>query len=431
MAAFLLFVAGVGNVLGAEPKLLSHPDTERNADRALVFIHGLLGSAEASFGNWPAIIAGDDTELPGHGKLSDLAVYAVDYEADFQSQAKLDEVAIGVSRDLAASQLFKRHRHVWLVAHSMGGLILKRTLTQWVQERKDVLVDRILGIGLLGVPSAGAPLADLAEEFGVDRIANTFGWNGKLLEDLITDSGSYLVSQQASWEGFKRARETQEERRLTPVIHCGFEQKPQLSGSDSFLGRMKDAIVNSVIDTTIVPRLFSGGACHETRGFAASHTDLIKPPNAADSIHGWLRNLIVISITQGSQELRAAYTTGPPSPTRNGNSNPVPYSVYDRVMKFNEGLETPNLDRNTGLPANPERIVFADPQSEKRAKSLVLRSGDFEAYTLLEMWKAAASKNSCLRVGHSINRLTITLAIDDKFVSCPGGAVVCARQICN
>ncbi|MEJ8860018.1 alpha/beta fold hydrolase [Variovorax robiniae] len=119
---------------------MSDPGRVAQADRAIVFVHGVLGAPGESFGGWPNIIAHDGTTLPGHGKVSDFAVYAVDYEADFKSSVKLDDVAIGVSRELAASQIFKRHRHVWLVAHSMGGLVLKRSMVRWLIEKKEVLL---------------------------------------------------------------------------------------------------------------------------------------------------------------------------------------------------------------------------------------------------------------------------------------------------
>ncbi len=428
--AFLLLVSASGT-FGAEPKLLSNNATADTADRAIVFIHGLLGSAEASFESWPAIIARDGTELPDHGKLSDFAVYSVNYEADFRSQAKLDEIAVGVARDLAASQIFRRHRHVWLVAHSMGGLVLKRTLTLWRQERKELLIGRILAVGLLGVPSAGSPLADLAKEYGVGSLAKTFGWNGELLKDLTTNSGSYLISLETSWEGLKRARDTELQRRFTPIIYCGYEEKPEVSDATVLWKRMLGYGVNSIIDTTVVPRLFSSTACDERRGFSVRHTDLIKPKNASDSVHVWLRNLINISITQGMHESRVELGTRPPSPRANVTSASIDFNMYDRVKKINLGLEPRNLDLQTGLPINPERIIFSDNSSEARAKSLVLRSGPFVGSTLLSAWQLAASENTCLKVGNSINRLTIILTIGSATVQCTGGARVCAGQSCD
>src|ERR1700722_6296947 len=85
----------------AQPVLLSDPSKVSDQDRALVLVHGLLGSPTDSFGKWPKVISADQTDLPDHGKVSGLAIYAVDYQADFRTRTKLDDVAKGVADDLA------------------------------------------------------------------------------------------------------------------------------------------------------------------------------------------------------------------------------------------------------------------------------------------------------------------------------------------
>ena len=429
VVALVWLVTGATLAFGAEPKLLSAAETATNSDRALVFIHGFLGSPDHTFASWPQIIAADNTQLPDHGKVSDFAIYSVDYEADFQSQAKLDQIAVGVSRDLAASEIFKRHRHVWLVAHSMGGIVLKRTLTLWEHERKDVLTDRVLAVGLLGVPSKGAPLADTAKKFRVDQLASTFGWDGRLLAELSTNSGSYLDSLETDWLAMKRNRETGLQRRFTPVISCGFEEKPQLSAGTG-VWWLWDVAANLVHDTTVVPNLFTSTACDVARGFSVRHTDLTKPQRASDSIHLWLRDLIILSITQGRQEERVQLTTRPPSVNQSVPGR-VDFNLFDRVEVLNQSLEPQNLDRQTGMPINPEHTVLGDPTSEQRAKLLVLRGGPFTGSTLLEAWQSAASKNKCLGLTNSANRLTITLTITDQVVQCVGAANVCKGQTCD
>ena len=51
-------------VIAAEPVLLSDSAKVMDQDRALVFVHGLRGNPNDSFGNWPQIIAADQTDLP-------------------------------------------------------------------------------------------------------------------------------------------------------------------------------------------------------------------------------------------------------------------------------------------------------------------------------------------------------------------------------
>jgi pimeloyl-ACP methyl ester carboxylesterase len=432
IVALLVIAIAVRTAAAAEPKLLSDPAQVSRADRAIVFVHGLMGSPDESFGDWPKIIAADNFELPEHGKLSDLAVYAVDYQADFKTSTKLDDVAIGVSRDLAASQVFRRHRHVWLVTHSMGGLVVKRTMARWILENKTVLVDRVVAIGMLGVPSAGAPLADLAKKHGIDTIATTFGWNGELVKDLTTNGGSYLDGLESDWMAAKRFRDTHQPQRLTPIISCGFETKPEIDrGFWSTVGLTAvGRLLGEDIDATVVPKLFTSSACDERRAFPVKHTNLIKPVDARDPLHVWLRDLINRSIAASLQENRVELTTSPPA-SRLTESGKVAFNLAERVDSMNEELRPDKLDPATGLPLNPEQIRFTDDKSRQLATRLVLRDGPFRGDTKLSALERAAERNKCLDIAHSPNRLTITVGIQGQTMQCAAGALVCAGQSCN
>jgi hypothetical protein len=284
-AGLVLLTCGASVVGATEPVLLSGQETVTNADRALVLVHGLLGAPRESFARWPYIIGTDQSELPGHGKLSDFAIYAVDYEADFETRATLEDIAGGVANDLAASPIFKRHRHVWFVAHSLGGLVLKRTFSLWQLQGKTILIDRVMGVAMLGVPSAGAPLADLAGKAGVSDLASWLGWNGGLVQDLTTDSGErYLDSLETNWMAIRANRDNSPVRRFTPKISCGYETKPE----SWFLAQLGEDY------GTIVPKLFAGSSCDDRRGFPVAHTQLPKPTAApvAQGVHskvhrGW------------------------------------------------------------------------------------------------------------------------------------------------
>jgi pimeloyl-ACP methyl ester carboxylesterase len=415
LAALILLLGwGLCAASAKEPLLLSKPATIDDADRALVLIHGLLGSPAQSFGKWPQLIGSDDTALPGHGKLSDFAVYAVDYEADFTSRGTLEDIANGVAAELAASPIFRRHRHVWFVTHSMGGLVLKRTLALWKLQGKTVLLDRIIGIGMLGVPSAGAPLADLAANGRLEVVANLFGWNGGLVKDLTTEAGQrYLDSLENDWIAVKGMRDAGSIRRFTPIFDCGFETKPESRILENVFG---------VQYGIIVPKLFATSACDDKRGFAVSHTELPKPDDLRAPVHGWLRDLIVRSATAAFQEQRDAITTAPD----------VPSYLAGRVEHSNDELEPANLDRATGMSREPERIEFADDRSRTIAGKLVLRGGPFYGGTKSDLWDAIAKKNTCIEAKVSPNRLLITLSIRGEPLLCRGGqSFVCANQTCD
>jgi pimeloyl-ACP methyl ester carboxylesterase len=412
LVAILPTIVGIAHA--NEPILLSGSSTETDADRALVLVHGLLGSPTSSFGNLPQIIAADDTQLPGHGKMSDFAVYAVDYEAAFTSRGSLEDIANGVAAEIAESQLFRRHRHFWFVAHSMGGLVLKRTLALWKLQGKNVLLDRITGVGLLGVPSAGAPLADFASAAGAGQLATFFGWNGGLVTDLTTEAGQrYLDSLENDWIAVKGIRDSGAVRRFTPIIYCGYETKPESRALELLFGAQYGIIV---------PKLFATSACDDKRGFPVTHTELIKPPDARSQVYGWLRDLINRSAASGLQEQRDSMSTAPD----------VPSYLSNRVDFQNQDLDPVNLDRATALPREPERVEFADERSSQLARQFVLRGGPFYGSTKSNLYEAVAKKNTCLDVKFTPNRLVIVIGFRTEPVQCQGGAtLVCPGQPCD
>jgi hypothetical protein len=387
-----------------EPILLSAPATATTADRALVLVHGLMGDPRLTFGKIPQFIGSDDSELPGHGKMSDLAVYAVDYQADFTSRGSLEVVAKGVADDIAASTIFRRHRHIWFVTHSMGGLVLKRSLALWVLRQKMVLFDRVVGIGMLGVPSAGAPLAKLLSSGRFDEVATALGWNGGLVRDLSTDEGQrYLGSLETDWMAVKALRESGSIRKFTPQIVCGFETRPEF--------RIMELVLGSNYGT-VVPDLFASSVCDDRRGFPASHSELPKPEDRDAPVYVWLRDLIIKSATASLQEQRDAMTTASPD---------VPSYLAGKVDRSNEELEGTNLDRMTGLPHEPERIEFIDDKSREIAEHLVLRGGPFYGSTKSELYEALSKKNTCIHLSLGANRLLIRLAVDGPTKTCRDG----------
>lgn len=414
--AFLFASLTMQCALAAEPLSLSNAATVANADRALVLIHGLAGDPKRSFGKWAELIAQDPTTLADHGKLSDVAIYAVDYTADFKSMSTLEEVATGAAADLAASSIFRKHRHVWFVAHSMGGLVLKRTFALWKLQGKTVLLDRVVGVGMLGVPAAGAPLADLVTSVSLQKVATFFGWNGDLVKELTTESGMrYLDSLENDWMSIRSARTGDSARRTTPYVSCGYETKPQFGLASGLLPRSL---------AMVVPKLFTSSICDERRGFSVRHTDLTEPANDGDSIHLWLRGFLLRSSLEGFKERRVSLTTAPPSQ--------VASFVLGRVEHSNRALETGNLDTATQLPMQPEVIVFADKKSEELAAKLVLGGGEFYGATEADLWEAVGKANKCLVVKATPNRLRISLKVTGHVTRCAfGSALVCSGQRCD
>src|SRR5439155_26960357 len=94
----------------------------------IVFIHGVLGSAEHTWRNdetgsyWPELVLNDTA-------FKDFDVYVVGYDTPRLGPAlDLEQLSENLEVQLRSAGLF-RYKGVFIVAHSMGGLITKRILT--------------------------------------------------------------------------------------------------------------------------------------------------------------------------------------------------------------------------------------------------------------------------------------------------------------
>lgn len=396
----------------AAPILLSAPDTANTADIAIVMVHGLKGNPRTSFGNWPAIIAADPVPLRTGRTLSSFAVYGVDYESSFESTSVIEEIAGSVANDLFASEIFDRHRHVIFVSHSLGGLVVGRVLAIWHDQNQQLLINRTLGVALLGVPSGGSPIADLATKYGADDIAELLGLNGQLVEELKTDSGSYLIGLENGVIALKQRRDRGDPRRFTPILLCAYETQAEIP----ILRRLG-------IDTRIVDRIYAATSVCDERAQAIDvrHTEMNKPTSSGDSLHLWFRSFLDKAIAASEREVLVELTTGPLRPDQ---------TLHHRVATLNSGLSPTRRDPATLLPVNPERIDFADPVAEERSRTLALRGGPFGGPTKLAAMRRVAEWNSCVVVEAAPNGMTITLDIADT-EACTGGLEVCRGLPCE
>ena len=98
------------------------------ADNIVIFIHGVMGGAESTWLNkktssfWPELMRAD-IELPKTN------VYVVEYDSpNLKRSLNVHEIAVQTSRKLQDEGIFKKHKNIFFVTHSMGGLIAKDIL---------------------------------------------------------------------------------------------------------------------------------------------------------------------------------------------------------------------------------------------------------------------------------------------------------------
>lgn len=162
------------------PNLVAVRSTE-TAEAAIVFVHGFGGGAEATWGQFPTLLAATPSlarwDIFSLGYASSLRV---DIPHIWSADPRLELVALSLQTALRVSPL-GRYRAITLIAHSMGGLAAQRALL-------DVdTVDRIAHLILFGTPSNGLRKALL----------------GGMLKRQVRDmehGGKFVTALRAAWD---------------------------------------------------------------------------------------------------------------------------------------------------------------------------------------------------------------------------------------
>lgn len=150
-------------------------------ESAIVFVHGFSGSANTTWETFIATVAQDV-------RLDRWDIYSIGYRTRltvdlpiWTADPKLDVCAIGFRTKLTHPPL-ERYKAIAVVAHSMGGLVVQRSVLD-----NRVLQDRISHVVLYGTPSGGLKKARF----------------GRLLKRQIADmaeGGKFIESLRADWD---------------------------------------------------------------------------------------------------------------------------------------------------------------------------------------------------------------------------------------
>lgn len=161
---------------------------------AVVFVHGLLSDGEACWRHqngtyWPDL-------LSRHEALGDVGVYEFTYHSDFFSGSYNLSNIVDALKECLRLDGVNRARKIVFVAHSMGGIVVRR----YVVQRCDELVERgtELGLFLIASPSLGSSYANwlkpIAKFMGhTQGQALAFCQNNAWLNDLNNDFRNVLA----------------------------------------------------------------------------------------------------------------------------------------------------------------------------------------------------------------------------------------------
>jgi pimeloyl-ACP methyl ester carboxylesterase len=161
------------------PQLLEH--RRQGCPAAVVFVHGFGGSAAATWGRFPGLLAAEPL-------LQNWDIYSIGYSTslafDIAGLWSADPEIItlgGLIETIADVPPINRYGSLALVAHSMGGLLLQRALVSSRQLRS-----RVSHLMLFGTPSGGL------------EKASPFHFWKRQLRDMARDS-AFIRSLRQEW----------------------------------------------------------------------------------------------------------------------------------------------------------------------------------------------------------------------------------------
>jgi pimeloyl-ACP methyl ester carboxylesterase/O-acetyl-ADP-ribose deacetylase (regulator of RNase III) len=205
---------------------------ETSSPLTVVFVHGILSDGESCWRHrngsyWPDLLCSQES-------LRDIGIYEFTYNTDFFSGSyNLGDIVDSLNECLRLDDV-NRARKIVFIAHSMGGIVVRR----YVVQRCDELAERgaELGLFLIASPSVGSSyatwLSPIAKFLGhAQGQALAFCQNNFWLNDLNGDFRNLLVRGKLVIEG----RELVEDRFIVLKRLLVLEQVvPPFSGAVFF-----------------------------------------------------------------------------------------------------------------------------------------------------------------------------------------------------
>ena len=158
---------------------------QSNKDSVIVFVHGVLGDSQSTWTNgstkayWPALMKDDPY-------FNDFDIFVVGYPSSFfHSSYTVDELVDVMRRDFDGAGIFAKHKYVYFLCHSMGGLVVRGYLTRYQKRASQVPM-----IYFFSTPTTGAEIANLT---------SLLSRNGQMGGVLPIDANEYLASIQKNW----------------------------------------------------------------------------------------------------------------------------------------------------------------------------------------------------------------------------------------
>jgi pimeloyl-ACP methyl ester carboxylesterase len=238
----------LGLLLSIDPALAQLiPVRNDGQTKAIIFVHGIGGSGRdvgnslstwtnANGAYWPQLVA-DDPYFKG------IDIFSYRYLLGQDIQGLADQISTAVFN----SQTLSGKDDLYIVGHSMGGLIVRRAILSTNLKR-----EKIKALFLFGVPMDGSSWANWANYFADDRALNQL----RSPPRGYRDRDDFLGAMRADWIN----------ARISIASYCAYETVPIAAGKVI----VQSSSVEPLCNSAIVP-------------VEGDHQQIVKPSSIADT----------------------------------------------------------------------------------------------------------------------------------------------------
>lgn len=262
LAAIFLFTGCTGvsdkPLSGGAISFLPAPESSK---KLIVFVHGVFGDPASSWTNqegisWPDLLKNDERFL-------DFTVATYRYDTPFlQRSSNIEEIAERLLLQLEDRSIFEKFNEVYFIAHSMGGLVVKRVLVNLNRPNQIKKLRTVKAVLYISTPAQGANLAE---------IGSWLSANPQLRDMQPANLNSFLQTLENQWQNLIRDRGTPP----FPQSFCAYETKP-----------------NHGVVT--VNRIYATTYCDQSPlPVDEDHSNIVKPSNRESTIYDWARARIL------------------------------------------------------------------------------------------------------------------------------------------
>lgn len=182
--------------------------------KVIVFIHGVLGNKDSTWRNsvtgayWPTLVGGDP-------EMADTDVYVAGYYSPLLGSASnLEELSNRMFDQFERKGIFN-YDQVYIIAHSMGGLIAKRILIKLNTPLKVEKLRHVAALLTFSTPSLGATIAELG---------SWISSNPQFQDMRPVDVNTFLQAVEADWNTLLIERD--HTNVFTPRAYSAYETQP-------------------------------------------------------------------------------------------------------------------------------------------------------------------------------------------------------------